>query len=185
MKVRGPLLGCGLLCILLLAGFVFLWCSPAQFGLPRVALQVASPDGTVMALVRNHMEIDPPSQSLWLQPEDGKKVMLRKLAADSDWCNLVVWSADGSTVVFLVQDARLIVADAASLEVSSERWLIDYKGAYPPREKVIELQLSSDGSEATYRRCLRRSLRRSGLCSEREGMGLREVEPSHAGPEIG
>ena len=49
-------------------------CSAKQLGLPRVALAVEAPGGEVTALVRNHPEIDPPNQSLWLRRADGTEV---------------------------------------------------------------------------------------------------------------
>lgn len=143
-------------------------CDRAQLGLPRVALEVPSPDGRRAALVRNHPESDPPNQSLWLRGPDGERVELARLSPDQDWCNQIVWSADGSRVAFLVQDARLVVADAAAGKVVFERWLVPDSGAYPPREKVTELRLSLDGSQATFRACGREF----GICRELETVAI-------------
>jgi len=132
-------------------------CSREQLGLPRVALEVASPDGRKVASVRNHPEIDPPNQSLWLKRADGERVEVAKLGADQDWCKTIVWSADSSRVGYLVQDARLVVADSASGEVVFDRWLVPEPRAYPTQEEATKLRLSADGSEATFRRCTRRS----------------------------
>lgn len=142
-------------------------CSPRQLGLPRVALAVASPDGGTTAWVRNHVELDPPSQSLWLRSADGDEIQLRRLAPDQDWCDTIVWSADGSRVAFLVQQGRLLVADVTG-RVVVERWLVPSPRGSPPRERVEELALSPDGSRASFRRCSRTG---SG-CSEPESLAL-------------
>lgn len=141
---------------LLLCRLAFSGCSREQLGLPRVHLEVASPNGEAAAIVRNHFEIDPPSQSLWLRPPAGKSVQLQRLGADQDWCNTIVWSADSSTVAFLVQDARLVVVDATNQQVILEKWLVDSPRNYPTQETVDDLKLSNDGSMATYERCPRR-----------------------------
>ena len=69
--------------------------------------------------------------------------MIRRLGGDADWCNTIVWSADGSTVAYLVQDARLVTVDAASGSIVSEKWLTDWKGEYPPGRVVRGLALSA------------------------------------------
>jgi len=143
-------------------------CSRSQLGLPRVALEVPSPDGRRVALVRNHPEFDPPNQSLWLRGADGRQVRLAKLSPDQDWCDQIVWSADGSRVAFLVQDARLVVADAAVGRVMFERWLVSDSGHYPPRERVSELRLAADGSQASFRACGRDS----GVCRDPETVSI-------------
>lgn len=140
-------------------------CDKELLGLPRVPLSVVSPDGGAVALVRNHPNIDPPAQSIWLEIGSDRK-LLRRLGPDSDWCNTIVWSSDGSTVAFLVQDARILVADRHSRRIVSEKWLTEWKGEYPPYRIVEGLTLSADGREAIFRDCERR-LRRSPDCSER------------------
>jgi hypothetical protein len=130
-------------------------CARAQLGLPRTPVSVASPDGTMTAYVRNHPNIDPPSQSLWLRRADGGDVKLVALSGDHDWCNLIVWSADSSRVGFLVQDAKLAIVDAATARVEGWTWLVNDHFDYPPAERVTDLAMSSDGREATYRICPR------------------------------
>jgi|SRR5687768_10018616 len=147
-------------CSLVVAG-----CDKELFGLPRVPLSVVSPDGGAVAFVRNHPNIDPPAQSIWLEIGSDRK-LLRRLGPDSDWCNTIVWSSDGSTVAFLVQDARLLVADRHSRLIVSEKWLTEWNGDYPPHRMVKNLTLSADGREAVFRDCERRP-RRSPDCSER------------------
>lgn len=129
-------------------------CNAEQLGLPRYALIAGSPDGAARAFVRNHPGIDPPTQSIWIAEGDAE-TRLARLGPDSDWCNTVVWSADGSTVAFLIQDARLITADRASRRIVSEKWLTEWKGEYPPYRAVVGLTLSPDGREARYTDCAR------------------------------
>jgi len=61
---------------------------------------VPSPDGRVVAFVRNHPNVDPPDQSLWLKDSNGRATELTRLAPDADWCNLIVWSSDSTRVTF-------------------------------------------------------------------------------------
>ena len=129
-------------------------CDKELLGLPRVPVSVASPDGVAVAFVRNHPNIDPPSQSVWLQM-GGDTTQLRRLGPDSDWCNTIVWSADSSTVAYLVQDARLLTVDRNSRRVVSEKWLTEWKGEYPPYRIAEDLTLSADGREAVFRDCKR------------------------------
>jgi hypothetical protein len=140
--------------LLVLFSFVTTGCDKELLGLPRVPLSVMSPDGSAEAFVRNHPNIDPPSQSVWLRVGNSSK-RLRNLGPDSDWCNTIVWSGDGSTVAYLVQDARLLTTDRASGQIVSERWLTEWKGEYPPYRVVLDLTLSADGKEARFRDCAR------------------------------
>jgi hypothetical protein len=110
-------------------------------------LVVPSRDGRRTASVRNHWSIDPPRQTLWL---DDTRVAT--LGEDMDWCRTVVWSEDGSTVAYLVQDAKLIVVDAASGSPTSSRWLVEQDG-YPSTHEVRNLTI--DGASARYRSCVR------------------------------
>ena len=142
--------------LLILSSLAVTSCNQDQLGLPRVPLSVAAPTGGAVAFVRNHPNIDPPAQSIWLE-QDGKATRIKTLGPDSDWCNRIVWSADGSTVAFLVQDARLITVDRASRRIVSEKWLPEEKGvrSYPPSTAVTDLALSADGREARFVECAR------------------------------
>lgn len=124
-------------------------------GLPRIAVEETSPDGAHVAQVRNGPSIDPPNQSLWLADRDGAgATKLRQLSEDQDWCNQIVWSADGSTVAFLVQDARIAIYEARTRRERAWEWLVEH-GGYPTVNEVRELELSPDGSVARYRICRR------------------------------
>src|SRR5438046_1632503 len=130
---------------LLLSALLFSWlaCSPPD----RV---VTSPDGRHRAAVHNHWTIDPPDQSIWIDDK-----MIKRLGGDMDWCNKVVWSADSSTVGYLVQDARLIAVAAGSGRIVADRWLVDHAG-YPPPRRACALALSADGRTVSYMPCDRK-----------------------------
>jgi hypothetical protein len=151
--------------------------SPEQWGQPRVPVSAASPDGQLLAYVRNHVALDPPDQSIWLRDASGREHELQRLGPDADWCDTIVWSADGGTVGFLVQDARLVVVDAARVRIESEHWLVP-EDSYPPRGLVVELGLSADGTRAHFRACERRMTRagyehEAGPCSGPRTLDLR------------
>ena len=129
-------------------------------GCTRTHLSVPSPDGTHVARVLSRPSIDPPAQSLWLGPVDGKAAELLRLAPDQDWCNAVSWSADGSTVAFLVQDAR-VIAFSSSGQLLVDRWLVEHQ-SYPSREIARAFSLSADGSQASFTPCLRHPGHSSG-----------------------
>lgn len=157
MATRRPLLATALL-LGVLAG-----CTKIQWGLPRVAAAVVSPDGRLRAEVRNHPSIDPPRQSLWLvETETGRRHRLARLGEDTHWCQSISWSGDGSKVAFVLQDAYVALYDAASHQKLSEVWLVE-NDAYPTTREIVDLRLNSDGWQAEYRTCLRRNRR---LCSE-------------------
>lgn len=128
-------------------------CEGAHLGWPAVAVRVPSPDGRVVALVRNHPTIDPPDQSLWLQAEDGTAAELARLAPDADWCDRIVWSADSRRAAFLVSGAIVYVYDARS----GERVFAGFVGRrswdQPPRYTLRDLALSADGTAVTFREC--------------------------------
>lgn len=106
---------------LLAFALLVLGCSKEQLGLPRTHLAVSSPDGRYVAIVRNHPNIDPPDQTLWIVDRSGNEWKVRQLGEDSQWCNHISWSADGSTASFLVEgtaDHRwLVTADVRSRQV--------------------------------------------------------------------
>jgi hypothetical protein len=163
--------------LLIAAGIVLAEaCTREQLGFPRTPVSAVSPDGRFVAAVQNHANIDPPSQSIWLGPVKSFATRLQKLGPDSDWCNLIVWSPDSSTVSYLVQDARLITVDAQSARIVSEKWLTDWKGEYPPYRIVRNLALSADGHEAMFQDCRRRMTRGRGYDHEAVDCGaIRKV----------
>jgi len=136
-------------------------------------ISAASPDGRVIARVLSHPSIDPPDQSLWLGPVGATSRQLRHLAPDQDWCNEVHWSADSSTVAFLVQDAWLL-AFTRSGQLLADQWLVDHRD-YPPRQVARRFALSPDGSSASFQPCLRRPRRSTGVpaCSATATVVLR------------
>jgi hypothetical protein len=140
---------------LMVVSLLTMACDRELLGLPRVPVSVPSPDGRAVAFVRNHPTIDGPDQSVWLVEGEGAAKQIRRLGGDIDWCNTIVWSADGSTVGFLIQDARLLTVDRRSMTVISEKWLVENRD-YPPSGFVTALALSDDGREAIFQSCRRR-----------------------------
>ena len=128
-------------------------CEAAQLGWPPVPLRVPSPDGRVVAFVRNHPDVDPPNQSLWLQSSNGAATELSRLAPDADWCNLIVWSADSRRVAFLVSDAILHAYDGQSHAKVFSGFVGRRSWDQPPRYTLRDLALSADGTSVTFREC--------------------------------
>jgi hypothetical protein len=150
---RGLRLGAAAACFLLLLSMSA--CTREQMGLPMTPVSAKSPDGRHIAFVRNHPSIDPPAQSLWLSSKGRSSRKIKSLGEDVDRCNKIVWSADSSTVSFLIQDARLITVDASSGLVVSELWLTKRRDGFPPSGMVSDMSLSVDGREANFRDCRR------------------------------
>jgi hypothetical protein len=123
-------------------------CGGEQFGFPRVPVSAVSPDGRFTAFVRNHPNIDPPDQDLWLQERGGDAVRLGPLAPDNEWCDAIVWSADSSRVAFVVKNATLQVYEA-----ETRTKVFD---AYPGRRPNVflkDVSLSADGTAAVFNEC--------------------------------
>jgi hypothetical protein len=140
----------GLVLVFAVATFA---CDATQLGWPRIPFRVPSPDGRVVAFVRNHPSVDPPDQSLWLQSSKGRATELARLAPDAEWCNLIVWSADSRRVAFLVSDAILYVYDGQSQGKVFSGFVGRCSWAQPPRYALRDLTLSSDGASVTFREC--------------------------------
>jgi hypothetical protein len=139
----------------LIVGALILASSCTELGLPRTSVAVASPDRRFVAFVRNHPSIDPPDQSVWLTDRSGTTSMLRRLGADTEWCNRIVWSADSATVGFLVMNARLDTYDVETRRLRTSVWLNGNAGEYPPTGTVTDLSLSPDGRTASFTTCAR------------------------------
>ncbi len=137
-------------------------CTKEQLGLPGTPLTAKSPNGRHIAFVRNHPSLDPPAQSLWLSTRGRASQKLRSLGEDGDLCRTIVWSADSSTVSFLVHDARLITVDAETARIVSEKWLTGASGEIPADQAVADLSLSDNGREARFRICRRMPARSGG-----------------------
>ena len=142
-------------------------CSKAQLGLPRTPHSKESPDGRFVAFVRNHITVDPPDQSIWVGHAGASPRKIERLSADMDWCSTIEWSADSSTVAFVIRGGRLRVVDAANGRTLFNEWIVEWHGEYPPAIEIRDLTLSSDGRTARFRGC--RAYwrdRRYGECSE-------------------
>ena len=127
--------------------------SCTALGLPRTPVSAESPDRRFVAFVRNHPNIDPPDQSVWLTDPAGATTMLRKLGGDTEWCNRIVWSGDSSVVGFVIMDAKLETYDVATRRLQTSTWLSGFAGEYPPAGVVTDVTLSADGRTASFKTC--------------------------------
>lgn len=134
------------------------WSYRLEIGLPRIALSVESPEGRDAAVVRNHPEIDPPNQSIWLERADESPQLIERLAPDQDWCDEVIWSEGGTLVAFVISDARLLVVEAASGRTLFDDRVLEPPFRYSPGSRITGLKLTSDAAE--FRTCTR-----AGECS--------------------
>jgi hypothetical protein len=141
----------GIVVLLIFAG----GCSRQQLGLPRIAAVQLSPNGNHRAWVKNHLSFDPPAQSLWvrdLRTNEAKRVLL--LAEDQDWCRTIEWAADGSALVFVVQDARAVVYDVESDRVLADAWLVSHE-SYPTKTYADAVSFGALGQSLVFRECHR------------------------------
>jgi len=132
-------------------------CTRDQLGLPRIAAEELSPDGSHLAWVKNHLSFDPPAQSLWIRDvrtNEPRRVLL--LAEDQDWCDTIVWAADSSAVVFLVQNARAIIYDPQSDRILVDQWLVAHDGSYPSTMCARALSFGVDNRTLIFRECDRK-----------------------------
>ncbi len=130
-------------------------CRPEQLGIPRVAAERLSPTGQHLAWVKNHLSFDPPAQSLWvrdLRTNEASRVLL--LAEDQDWCHTIAWAADGSAVVFIVQDARAVVFDLESNIIPADEWLVSHEN-YPTKTYADAVSFGESGQSLVFRECHR------------------------------
>jgi hypothetical protein len=105
--------------------------------------------------VKNHLSFDPPAQSLWvrdLRTNEAKRVLL--LAEDQDWCRAIEWAADGSAVVFVVQDARAVVYDLVGNRILVDEWLVSHE-SYPTKTYVDAVSFGALGKSLVFRECQR------------------------------
>jgi hypothetical protein len=130
-------------------------CSRQQWGFPRVPVRAASPDGRFLAFVRNHPEIDPPNQTLWLQPAGGPAVPLAQVPPDAFTCNLIVWSLDSRRVAFVIQDAIIQVFEAETSSRVFSGFVGKRSWDVPASSVLKDVSLSPDGRRVTFRQCER------------------------------
>lgn len=127
-------------------------CTRGNFGLPQVALAVDSPDGGYRATVRNHISLDPPRQSLWLEQVGGGKIWLRNLAEDQDGCDQAIWTSDGRHVAFVVQGLEVLLYSVPDGDLVQRTELAPHTPGSPSL-RAFDLRLSEDGSVLTFRLC--------------------------------
>ena len=130
-------------------------CSRQQLGFPRVPVQAESPDGRFSAFVRNHPNIDPSDQTLWLQSSSGRAVKVGQVPPDAWWCDRIVWSADSRRVAFVIADAIVQVHDAHTSARTFSGFVGRRSWDTPPRYVLRDVSLSADGGEITFLECER------------------------------
>ena len=150
-------------------------CSAEQWGLPRVPLRVASPDGRHVAFVRNHPNIDPSDQSLWLQLADGPAVRVGRVPPDAFWCDRIVWSADSRFVAFVVADAIVQVFDAATRERVFSGFVGRRSWDTPPKYILRDVSLGADGRSVSFRECEKTYVPIEPAQQNRRGTRVREI----------
>ena len=99
-------------------------CRVARDLLPRTHTVSTAPDGRTRAFIRQHLNPDPPDDHLYVVPPDGSPRHLMALAPDQDWSRTIVWSPDSRKVGFVINDQRLAVFDARSLELEAMLLLV-------------------------------------------------------------
>jgi hypothetical protein len=143
-------------------------CSRLQWGFPRIALEVPSPDGRFIAYVRNHPSLDPFEQSLWVETKDGRSVQVALVPPDAWWCNQIAWSGDSRRVAFVVANAVVQVYEAPSGAKVFSGFVGRRSWDTPPRYVLRDVSLSKDGASIAFRECDRTWVRRDS-----EGVGDR------------
>lgn len=150
-------------------------CSAEQWGLPRVPLQVFSPDGRYVAFVKNHPNIDPYDQSLWLRPAEGSPVRLARVPPDAWWCDRIVWSADSRRVGFVVSDAIVHVYDATTRARVFSGFVGRRSWDTPPKYILRDVSLGDDGTSVSFRECERTWVPVEPALQNRRGTRVRQV----------
>jgi Tol biopolymer transport system component len=124
-------------------------------GARREVMGMLSPDGRTVAFVREEASLDPPNQSLWIGPAAGRSpIRVGRLAEDQDWCDQIVWSADGRRVGFVVRGVRLDLYDVAGRRPAGSVPLLAPDG-YPGSREARRVSLSPDGATVRFDECAR------------------------------
>lgn len=124
-------------------------------GRRQIVFRVLSPGGLHAAEVRSHWSVDPPAQSLWLAPAAARPPRrVAVLGEDTDWCDEIVWSPDGSRVAFLIRGVRIEVYDAETARLTARVPLVEADG-YPGSREARALKLLAGGTGVEYRECVR------------------------------
>jgi hypothetical protein len=147
MTLRSALVAVSLL------GAVASGCSAEQWGFPRVPVSAVSPDGRFVAFVRNHPNLDPYDQSLWLQARGSGAVRVGRVPPDAWSCDRIVWSADSRRVAFVIAEAIVQVFDARTGARVFSGFVGRRSWDTPPRFVLRDVSLSHDGARVTFREC--------------------------------
>jgi hypothetical protein len=140
--------------VLLTAWSVIVFGAGWAAGGRRVVDRLASPDGRVVAFVREEASLDPPAQSLWIGPQRGKAVRVARLAQDQDWCDQIFWSADGTRVGFLIRGNFADVFDARQRTRIAKVTLLEPDG-YPGTRDARFAAFTPDNGGISFLECAR------------------------------
>jgi hypothetical protein len=123
--------------------------------LPRTHTWAESPDGRLTAFVRQHFDIDPPNDHLYVGAVGESPAHVMALAPDMDWCRTILWTADSRRVAFLIRDQHLAIFDAASHELTAMLPLVGRDG-YPGSLEVRNVAFEdADGTAVSFDRYAR------------------------------
>lgn len=119
----------------------------------RVIRSAAAPVGGGAAEVREHPAIDGPRQTLWMASSPNEALeQVAALGEDTQWCDRILWRADGEQVAFLINGVRLDLFALAGGRVDSLD-LVEVDG-YPGSREARNLTWDADGS-IEFRDCAR------------------------------
>ena len=116
----------------------------------EVVVRAPSPTGGGEALVVERAWLDPPDQTLVLEPPDHRqRLVLRHLAPDGEACSEIAWSPDGGRVAFVVSGRQLLVYDSGGNPVTEVELLAPGSGRF-----ARHVALSADGRRVAFDACV-------------------------------
>jgi hypothetical protein len=131
-------------------------CRLAHDLLPRTHTTSTSPDGRYYAFVRQHLNVDPPDDHIYLGTAGRSARRIMSLAPDADWCRAILWTPDSRTVAFLINEQRLALFDTRTLSQIATVTLVDADG-YPGSQEARDVSLANDGT-VTFERVVRATM---------------------------
>lgn len=133
---------------------VFIFGAGWAAGERRVVDRLESPDGSLVAFVREEASLDPPSQSLWIGPQGGRPTLVARLAQDQEWCDQIFWSTDGARVGFVIRGSFAEVFDAQQRSQVAKVALVKPDG-YPGSREARFVAFTPDSGGIRFLECTR------------------------------
>jgi hypothetical protein len=128
----------------------------------RLVVEGAAPSGGQRAFVLEGACSGGPCQTLWVGPSRESSTKVATLR-DSESCDEIAWSRDGSRVAFLIGGYQLRLYDSSSLAPAGQLSLIQPEGT-PTARIARGVTFSENGRAVTFDDCPRaHSGCRSGL----------------------